>query len=70
MYVSLTIVDSKDISVALHKTESCISAMGSLNRLILKCSNEASSEWIRLGAVAALCLTKSTYFSSPVATFN
>ena len=54
MYVSLTRSPSSFISLALHKTESCIKAIGALNFNADICNNEASNEWIRLGAVAFL----------------
>src|SRR5210317_2667912 len=68
MYVSRTSVDNVDISVALHNTESWISAMGASNRNADRCNSEASSEWIRLGAVAFLWWSKSTLSDSPTAT--
>ena len=54
MYVSRTNVDRLVISVALHRTESCIRAIGALNLVALKCNKLASNEWIKLGAVAFL----------------
>ena len=58
MYVSRTNVDRLVISVALHRTESCIKAIGALNLVALKCNKLASNEWIKFGAVAFLIDSK------------
>ena len=42
------------MSVALHNTESCMSAIGELKRSVVRHKRLASRLWIKLGAVAFL----------------
>ena len=60
--------DIVPISVARHKTESCMREIGASKRNADRCKRDASNEWIRFGAVAFLWCKRSTLSLSSVAT--